>query len=45
MITFGLVGFLMERLSIPKAPMVLGIILGPLMEVNLRRAQLNPGSF
>ncbi|NLN15919.1 MAG: C4-dicarboxylate ABC transporter permease [Firmicutes bacterium] len=46
MITFGFVGFLMERLSIPKAPMVLGIILGPLMEVNLRRAfQLNRGSY
>lgn len=46
MLTFGLIGFLLERLSIPKAPMVLGIILGPLMEVNLRRAfQLNRGSF
>jgi len=34
---FGLVGFMWRRLGCPPAPMMLGFILGPMMEENLRR--------
>jgi putative tricarboxylic transport membrane protein len=34
---FGLVGFLLRRMDYPMAPLVLGIILGDLMDKNLRR--------
>ncbi|MGI6038377.1 MAG: tripartite tricarboxylate transporter permease [Limnochordia bacterium] len=45
MLVFGFLGFFMTRLRIPKAPLVLGVILGPMMEENLRRAiQLNKGN-
>ena len=40
MLGFGLVGFAMERMSIPTAPAVLAVILGPIAEENLRRALL-----
>jgi putative tricarboxylic transport membrane protein len=40
MLIFGLLGFVMERLSIPTAPAVLAVILGPIAEENLRRALL-----
>ena len=35
-LVFGAVGFLMERVSIPLAPLILGRILGPMIEENLR---------
>jgi TctA family transporter len=35
---FGLLGYLFIRLECEPAPMLLGFILGPLMEENLRRA-------
>ena len=35
---FGVVGFILMRLDCEPAPMVLGFVLGPLMEENLRRA-------
>ncbi len=35
---FGLVGFVLMRLECEPAPMILGFVLGPLMEENLRRA-------
>lgn len=35
---FGLVAYLMEKVSLPASPVVLGFILGPIVEVNLRRA-------
>jgi TctA family transporter len=35
---FGLVGFVFMRLECEPAPMILGFVLGPLMEENLRRA-------
>jgi putative tricarboxylic transport membrane protein len=38
MFVFGLIGYLFNRLKIPEAPMVIGIILGPMVETNLRRA-------
>ncbi len=37
MLAFGLLGFAMTRLDFPRAPMVLGMILGPLLEENFRR--------
>jgi TctA family transporter len=35
---FGIVGYLLAKLDCPPAPMLLGLILGPLVEENLRRA-------
>lgn len=40
MLCFGLIGFIMEKLSIPTAPAVLAVILGPMAEESLRRAML-----
>ena len=37
---FGVVGFVLMRLDCEPAPMILGFVLGPLMEENLRRAML-----
>jgi putative tricarboxylic transport membrane protein len=37
---FGIVGFFMQKLGFPGAPMILGIILGPMAEQNLNRALL-----
>jgi len=37
---FGLVGFFMRIFDFPAAPLLLGFVLGPLMEENLRRAML-----
>ncbi len=34
----GIVGFLFRQANIPLGPLVLGLILGPMMEANLRRA-------
>ena len=35
---FGLLGFIMRKTGFPLAPVILGLVLGSLMEVNLRRA-------
>ena len=37
---FGLVGYWMVKHDFEPAPLVLGLVLGPLMEENLRRAML-----
>ena len=37
---FGVVGFVLMKLGFPLAPMLLGFVLGPMMEENLRRAML-----
>ena len=37
---FGIIGFVWMKLECPPAPMLLGFVLGPLMEENLRRALL-----
>jgi len=37
MIAFGLIGFPMRKLGFPEAPFVLGILLGPMVDENLRR--------
>src|SRR5207244_2149185 len=40
MALFGVIGYICVKLECEPAPMILGFILGPLMEVNLRRAML-----
>lgn len=35
---FGLVGYLLRKFDFPLAPVLLGLVLGYLMEINLRRA-------
>ncbi len=37
-VAFGGLGWLLRKLDIPLAPIILGVVLGPLMEKNLRRA-------
>lgn len=43
MFGFGVLGYVFERIRIPLAPIVLGLILGPLAEQNVRRALLISG--
>jgi putative tricarboxylic transport membrane protein len=38
MVFFGLLGWLLRKLSIPLVPVIMGVILGEHMEANLRRA-------
>ncbi|WP_268747697.1 tripartite tricarboxylate transporter permease [Cohnella kolymensis] len=50
MIAFGVVGYFLKLYKFPLGPMVLGIILGPQIDVNLRRAIISeegslPGFF
>jgi putative tricarboxylic transport membrane protein len=39
-LTFGFIGYVMKRYGFGLAPMILGMILGDLAEVSLRRAML-----
>jgi putative tricarboxylic transport membrane protein len=43
MLAFGVVGFLLREMRYPMAPLVMGIILGELLDVNLRRGLLLSG--
>lgn len=43
MTAFGVVGFLMRKGGFPLAPVILGLVLGPLMEKSLRRAMALSG--
>ncbi|MBS7525392.1 tripartite tricarboxylate transporter permease [Fusibacter paucivorans] len=46
LLVFGLLGFFMAKVKLPRACFVLGFVLGTLVETNLRRAvQLSRGSF
>jgi putative tricarboxylic transport membrane protein len=38
MIVFGIIGFAMRELGFPVAPMILGVVLGPILDANLRRS-------
>ncbi|WP_417583180.1 tripartite tricarboxylate transporter permease [Pelagibacterium sp.] len=40
MVAFGLLGFVLREMKYPMAPLVLGIILGDLLDVNFRRGLL-----
>jgi len=44
MIGFGLVGYLFERLRFPIAPLVLGVILGPIAEESFMNAMISFGN-
>ena len=45
MVAFGLIGFLLRKMNYPMAPLVLGIILGTLLDKSLRRGlTLSDGS-
>jgi len=41
---FGVVGYLFEKLRYPAVPMLLGIVLCPILEQNLRRALITSDS-
>jgi len=41
MFAFGLVGFFLESRRVPLAPMILGLILGPMVEEKLRQGLIN----
>ena len=43
MIGFGCLGFLLERCAIPLAPLILGLILGPMVEKPPNRADQDRG--
>jgi len=43
MLFFGIIGYLFENLNVPLAPMILGIILGPMIENNLRVGLIKTG--
>jgi putative tricarboxylic transport membrane protein len=45
MIVFGAIGWLMQRVHMPVAPVVFGLILGPLLEENIRRALIVNGDW
>ena len=46
MVAFGILGFIMKRYKYPLAPMVVGFILAPMLEENLRRSLMrSKGSF
>jgi len=45
-IAFGIIGFVMKKHDWPAAPLILGFILGPMLEKNFRAAlQMSAGSF
>ena len=43
MLFFGLVGFVLRELKFPMAPMILGLVLGDLLEKNLTRGLVLSG--
>ena len=40
MVGFGVIGYLMKRVDIPAAPVILGIVLGKLMEEKMRQSMV-----
>ena len=43
MIIFGFIGYLMQKVRMPVAPVVFGLVLGPLLEENIRRSLIVSG--
>ena len=37
-VSFGVIGYFMKQVDLPAAPVIMGIILGPLIETHFRRA-------
>jgi len=45
MLLFGVIGYPLRKMKYPDAPLILGLILGPMLDENLRRGLiLNAGS-
>jgi putative tricarboxylic transport membrane protein len=44
MVVFAIMGFFMERYGYPLAPLILGVVLGPIAEENLRQAMIISGN-
>lgn len=42
-VAFGLVGLFLKKFGIPSTPLIIGVILGPMAEENLRRALMASG--
>lgn len=40
MLAFGIIGFVLRRYGFPLAPLILGVVLGPILDSNLRRGML-----
>lgn len=40
MLIFGGVGYFLQKLEYPVAPLIIGLVLGPVAEINLRRAMM-----
>jgi len=40
MLAFGIIGFVLRRYGFPLAPLILGVVLGPILDSNLRRGLL-----
>lgn len=46
MTAFGVIGYFMRKMHFPLAPVILAVVLGPLMEINFRRAlSLSDGDY
>lgn len=43
MLAFGIMGFVLRELKFPLAPLILGVVLGPILDSNLRRGLLLSG--
>ncbi len=43
MLAFGIIGFVLRELKFPLAPLILGVVLGPILDSNLRRGLLLSG--
>lgn len=43
MVLFGFIGYAMKNQKIPTAPLILGLVLGPMMDANFRRSVLLMG--
>jgi len=40
MTAFGVLGYAMNRINIPTAPVIFGLVLGPILETNIRRTMI-----
>jgi len=43
-LSFGVIGYVLNRFQYPLSPLILGMVLGPIAEANLRRALLQSGN-
>src|SRR5690606_9231217 len=43
MVAFGVIGYLLRAFGFPLAPLILGVVLGPILDANLRRGLLLSG--